>query len=356
MNILIDAYLDRNFGDDIMAETLIDYLQNNNKCFLIASNEFTYGHILTKFPKLSVVKSCDKEIIIKNKIECYIKIGGSMFKHNTIKEGVFRILEERKFRVLKNNKVKICILNCNVGPFKSKIGIRATKKILKYADLVTCRDKESYNYITNLRKVNTYIFSDIVFSRTDLRRNTEKDQILGISAYTEYLPNLQSCNLSYAISMAGIANEYLKRTENGKVKIFVFDTNICNDFPTAYEIYSQIKYSDKVELVPYMGSVDEFVSQFNKCSSMIGTRFHSIVLAILCGIPVLPVIYSNKTQNFLDDIGYNGKTLSFDQCGGKNYAEYVECLINNSAILHSIDLNKISNACEHFNVLEKVIL
>ncbi|NLK96429.1 MAG: polysaccharide pyruvyl transferase family protein [Clostridiales bacterium] len=356
MNILIDAYLDRNFGDDIMVETLIDYLQNNNNCFLIASNEFTYGHILKKFPKLKIVKSCNKEIIIKNKIECYIKIGGSMFKHNTIKEGIFRILEERKFRVLKKNRVKICILNCNVGPFKSKIGVRATRRILKSADLVTCRDKESYEYITNLRKINTYLLPDIVFSRTDLKQNIEKDRVLGISAYTEYLPKIQNCNLSYATAMAGIANEYLEKIENGKVKIFIFDTNICNDFPTAYEIYNQVKYSDKVEIVPYMGSTDTFVSEFNKCSVMIGARFHSIVLAILCGIPVLPVIYSNKTQNFLDDMNYNGKTLDFDQCSGTNYAEYAECLIYNSGIYHSIDLDEVSNSCKHFDVLEKVIL
>ena len=39
------------------------------------------------------------------------------------------------------------------------------------------------------------------------------------------------------------------------------------------------------------------------------TRFHATILGALFGIPTIPIIYSDKTQHVLDDIGWLGDTL-----------------------------------------------
>ena len=38
---------------------------------------------------------------------------------------------------------------------------------------------------------------------------------------------------------------------------------------------------------------------------IIGTRFHSIVLGVILQKEIIPISYSNKTNNFLIDIGFD---------------------------------------------------
>lgn len=56
-----------------------------------------------------------------------------------------------------------------------------------------------------------------------------------------------------------------------------------------------------VSTVCYDGDTDVIISLFAKAKYVVGTRFHSVVLGLLCGAQVLPIVYSVKTSNMLED-------------------------------------------------------
>lgn len=358
MNALIDVYLDNNLGDEIMGEILINFLQNKGiRCYLLANNDFTYSNFIDKFSDVAIIDAVSKNNMKENNIDLYIRIGGSMFPHNTAKEGVFRYHTLYKYKMMKKNGVKIYILGCNVGPFISSIGVRATKGIIKLANLVTCRDNETFEFISKIKNKDYYVFPDIVFSRKDLIRSVKRqDDLLGISVYMGYTRNLIKHNLAYSNMMVNIVNRYFENKPNGKVKLFVFNSGYNSDYPTAHRIYNSIKHKNRVEIIDFNGDVDSFMDEYNKCSVMIGTRFHSIVLSILCNIPTLPVIYSNKTRNILNDLKYKGPRIEISRCEDIDIDNVVHSICDHSVLLYNIDDKIIQDSNGHLKILSKYLL
>ena len=48
---------------------------------------------------------------------------------------------------------------------------------------------------------------------------------------------------------------------------------------------------------------------FSAAEMVIGSRFHSVILAMSFNKPVLPIVYNCKTSHYLSDIKFGGKTV-----------------------------------------------
>ena len=77
-----------------------------------------------------------------------------------------------------------------------------------------------------------------------------------------------------------------------------------------------------ISVLSYDGTnSNDILTSISESDYVIATRFHGVILALAAGRPVLPVIYSDKTQHTLNSIGFNGrcfdlrsqKTISFAQ-------------------------------------------
>ena len=64
------------------------------------------------------------------------------------------------------------------------------------------------------------------------------------------------------------------------------------------------RHSVKISL--YQGDIDKFLNEINECESIIATRFHAFVTAVMMKKNVYPIIYSPKQSNVLKDIGFDG--------------------------------------------------
>lgn len=299
MKIALWAYFDNNLGDDLMVKKLLDsfpeydfFTQYQNDVIVQTFKDNHNLSFLTKDEYKKALKSC----------KYYISIGGSIFNNiNSFKGKLIRISKLIKYIKLKLSGIEIYTLGCNVGPFSDKIAEILCGIELKLNDGITVRDKESYEFVISYnKKVEQY--DDIVFSYDiNTKKVKESNNILGVSVYRSLNPKVKNYGTYYLL--ARIIDDFLKRTK-GKCRLYCFDSENENDLSAAFHIKELSHKSEDIDVVPYIGNVEKFLSSFSECSSLISFRFHGTILGEVFGIPTLPIAYSNKLINFLTENNY----------------------------------------------------
>ncbi|AQP53089.1 hypothetical protein BW732_01835 [Vagococcus penaei] len=227
---------------------------------------------------------------------------------------------------------------------------------MKINDLITVRDDYSYKLISHLNLKSCFLIDDFVYNIAKtpyILENVEKvnsnneKYILGISAYRS--PIKGDSNIASYRVLADICDNVIEK-RGAKVKLFSFDSENENDLVSAFYIKKYAKHANEIEIVPYLNDEINFLNNFVSCDRIIGIRFHSLIISDVYGIPFYPISYSNKTNNFLTDIGYKG-----------NINNYSDLEINKQRILSDIlsdtffISNKSNNSEQHLLEFENLI-
>lgn len=282
MKILLDGYFDRNFGDDLMMRLAYNALSEHE--IYMKKSEYTpdYARGLTD--------TTDADISLT--------VTGSGFLLYGYKSALYRIKEIKQDKL----KCKKAVLSCNISPFPNKFAERVILKQLSGLDFITVRDKYSYDYIKNhLPDLKCEYYPDIAFSMPDdMISNVPCENALGIVAYKS----------NYGGLIARLCDEYIEKTGN-KVLIFALDTGKEDDFSAAVEIKNIMKH--ECEIIEY----DGILKNIRRCSKIITTRLHSLVISLLAGVDIIPIAYSDKIRHVLSDLNFNGhifdlKKLDYD--------------------------------------------
>ncbi len=334
MNILIEGYLDRNFGDDMMIRIAAYYLKKH-KFFISAKRK----EVLEPFKNNPNINIYDENIY--DKIDFILRVTGSGFFIKSKRQFV-----EHIFKAIKNkdNGIPKGVIGCNIGPFFNKIGKFLIMRELKQYSVITVREKYSESFLD--KKKITGCYPDILFAMPDsFIPETLNEGCLGISAYRLRYEN----NIDFYKKMAFIADKYIEKTGN-KVIIFAFDIEDENDLCAAYTIKSLCSNKDMVEIVAHDDNGDNIVRNFIRCEKIIGVRFHSCILAMRLGIDFVPIMYSDKTAHVLEDLNYTGKVYNMRSFKSE---DIIEELFNKKSIYISNDIREASK--QHFELVEKYI-
>jgi len=358
--ILIEYYSDNNLGDDLMVKDLASFLniELGFQCILICNDDFTIAkHLKETFSRI-VCHNLSLTELKRIDVKYYIRIGGSIFQHNTWLEGIMRYKKFLRYALMRIRGIDLIILNCNIGPFKSKSWLGSSKAIIRLSNLITCRDQYSFNYINKFKKKDVFFFPDMLFS--DSRdfflpsTKTDKKNILGISIYTAYQKDLRLRNEEYCHFIESIIMNYFQIESDPEVRLFVFDSGYRSDFPNTYKIFSKfINYNIKVfdnNLEPEI-----FLERFKECDLMIGTRFHSIILSLKYCIPVIPIIYAIKTDNLLTDLRYSGFRIYFEDLANYKDLDKIEQIFRNVIRVNNINsINRLATG--HLKELKRYLI
>lgn len=280
MAIRIDGYFDRNFGDDYMIKTVAEHFKDED--FVISPSD-GISDMLQNVPNIR---------ISNEECERVIRITGSGFMINSQKAFITEAIW-----LLKGKKEADWCIGCNIEPFKNVLCELVIKKKLKKYSFITCRDKKSYEwFLKKCKDVRVEFFPDILFSAPVKR--AEGGTALGISVMNLGFDGTYEV---YYSSLAAAADYYMDQ-KKGEVILFAFDTGCEDDTAACNYVRSLMKNKD-VKIVAHNRD-GEIVQAFDRCGKIIGTRFHSIVLALKMGIDVYPVIFREKAKNLLDDVNY----------------------------------------------------
>ena len=148
---------------------------------------------------------------------------------------------------------------------------------------------------------------------------------------------MEKYHQAYVENHQTVIQDYIK--EGYRIKLFSFceiegDLQVCNEIakiaPNQIEIYN------------YTGNIQEYLAEFGACSEIIAARFHAIIIAIKFKLPVLPIIYGDKTRNLLLDLSFENPRIEFDQLNLINR-------INTQKYIYPKIDEFIKNAGNHFN-------
>ena len=351
---LIIAYAKKNLGDDLFIYILAKRY-TNTKFYLCAKTKYNkecFNLINFKLINSLVVKEIDKISYNLNipKINCnnivsrfcdtMILIGGSMFMENVDIETCKKVLSDR-FSYLKSDYY---ILGSNFGPYITEEYYNVHKELFKSAKDVCFREEYSYNLFKDLKNIR--YASDIVFSMdiTDIKIREDKRVVISIidltsrkdlAVYKEVYENKMRRTVEYFLNIGY------------EVTLMSF-CNIEGDEKAIDSILNLVEGKDRVNVYKYDGNIQEALTVIANCKIVIAARFHAMILGLLFNKTVIPMIYSEKTLNVINDIGFKGKYIKLEELSDFDVNNFIEQDLN-----YKFDVsNQIMDSKRQFEVLD----
>lgn len=300
---LVLGYFEKNLGDDIFLKMLVERYPDEkfeiisnwnynkiipNKNLKVKSNYSFVGIFLKILNNIFREKYFYYDNLLKYKNE--ITIGGSLFIEN----------KGKKIRRKVKRNLSKYILGSNFGPFYSEDFYKIYKEEFNQYDDICFRDKFSYELFKDLKCVRKA--SDIVFSLdiSNIKITNRRRVIISVINCKK-----DSMNLDSSVYIDKII-ELIKFFENKKYEVLLMSfSQVQGDEHVIDEIKSKYN-SENIESYFYRGNINEALNILGDSEIIVGTRFHANILGMLMGKTVIPIAYSNKTVNILEDMNYKG--------------------------------------------------
>lgn len=347
----LKIYLNHNLGDDLFAKIISERYPNTK--FIATSynkqkSDFKNIKVIksyafravNKFLKIATKKKVTIEKCLAKKYQIALVIGGSLFIEG--KSDDYDELEKSK---------QYYIIGTNFGPYRTEEYIDYCNKLFKKANFVCFRDKKSYN-----------LFKD---SGENIRQ--APDIVFGLD--TSKVKNKDSKRVIFSIidCTRKIGQEYQKKYEETIIELTkYFDSkgykitymSFCkkeNDEEAIERIEEKIKkekLNGIIEKYYYDGNLEEAINVLADSQIIIGSRFHANILGLVLNKTIIPVIYSEKTRNVLDDMNFKGKIIDI-----KNLDEFNINELTADDLHYKLDVSKEKeNSKMHFSMLDNVLM
>lgn len=307
MRILLDAYFDNNFGDDLFISTILErYPAAQFFVFWNKDNPDVLKKAM-QYPNMVILPG-DCEMRETFPFDGYIMIGGDVLAdgvdYSWRIDGMRRVKEAGGFVAMLGFS-----LYENYGE-KSRASLR---EMAMLADSIVTRDHASAERFRALVPEAKVIEStDMAFTGNYGEHQPGEREILGI-APRRRLYSTDEEHEHFCKAMAAVADGWLNNHAGGTVRFLALSTGEYDDRVTAADIQRFMAGKDRTEVVAHTADVPAFVDSLRDCTAMVPTRFHALVFGLIFGIPFVPVPYEVKLTQLLDEIGYCGVRIPYGE-------------------------------------------
>ncbi|WP_077214831.1 polysaccharide pyruvyl transferase family protein [Bacillus dakarensis] len=202
---------------------------------------------------------------------------------------------------------KVIIYGVGAGPITTKPGTFLIKKMISSAESVSVRDTKSKELLESIGVTKpVHVIADPAFQlgkQVD-RQPTSSVKNIGVTAVPyfskDYWPT--SDEAIYRNYVNGMAANLDVLIEKHGVNVTFFSTKFPQDVKVTEEIFEVMKHRDHVTILKDNLHPPELVSICQKQDILIGTRLHSLILAVAAKTPVIGIGYHQKVKDFLKKI------------------------------------------------------
>lgn len=333
--VFLKVYAELNLGDDLFLKIILE--RYPEVTFIILANKELYNVFGNKYQNLVVVDRLEnitifdrlmlklskfgclkirerllskfyykQHISFWGNVDCFVALGGSMFIEDLDDVLMKNVVYYERINKSLISKPKF-FLGCNFGPYKSIKFVDRFLGIFQNSIDVSFRDKSSGDVFLGLENVR--VNPDIVFSVSECATVKEANSV----GFVLIDPRKKiSASFVYSVYLNDLCKVIIELFNRGK-KIYFF--SFCkseNDEGVISDLLSLLPYEiqKRVEIVKYTGNIDEFLLQYGRVEKMVCGRFHSIILSLIYQQDIIPISYSKKINNMLEDINYNGNIIN----------------------------------------------
>lgn len=288
-NVLISGYIGfDNFGDDAIFALLVNHLKSKGlKVSALSSNPSktakNYDVVAYKYKDFSEIFNA-----IKN-TDILISGGGSLLQNKTSAGSLIYYLGI--IFLAKLFRKKVIVFAQGIGPIKGKFFNFLTKSILKMADLVSVRDRNSQNLLSKWG-VKSKTVVDPVWS-IEMPPHNPKGAI-GIQI-RECKGKMKYSPIDFLYSIGDFYSDK-------EIKIFCLQNT--QDFVLARHFYTLLKQkypNINAKVITYTNT-EELLKEFATLERLIAMRFHACLVGLKIGVKVLPLSYDEKVTSFANEM------------------------------------------------------
>ena len=339
MKVFVNAYLENNLGDDLFMDILVNRYKNHQFYALTNSYEATCSNVHKIKNKyfIKLIRKLNLKPIIANRFDLVVTIGGSVYMETNSKH---------KFSLGKN---PYYILGTNFGPYKTKDYFNNAHEFFKNAEDVCFREKYSYDLFSDLPNVR--YASDIIFSLdvSKIKITNNKKVVFSIISCKDKIN--EKYTEEYEKAIISLTKYFI---DKGYEVCFMSFCKLEHDEEAIENILAKCdeKLKEKITTYYYRGNRKEAIEILADSQIIVGGRFHANILGMLLGKTVIPMMYSDKTKNVLDDMKYEGKTIDI-----RNLHEFDAFkLLSEKDLQYKKEVSyQIKDAQNHFSKLDKIL-
>lgn len=242
----------------------------------------------------------DIKKIRKNDI--MVHIGGSLFMETRGPNFWYR---EKKF--YKQIKIPYYIIGSNVGPIQTNEFVSILRKVFAGAKDVCFRDQASYDLFKDIPSVR--VATDIAFTLDTSECSTaEQEKQVVFSIINAYKKFDEETAERYEQEVIKLAKKSIK---DGYRVTFMSFCKFEGDEDAIKRIMGKMDNSlrQKINTYLYRGDLDEALAVLANSEIIVASRFHASILGLVFGKKILPLAYSDKTTNILNDMHFEGPVI-----------------------------------------------
>ncbi len=304
MNILLDAFYDLNYGDDLFVETATRLFPH---CKFYSFLEHYPESVIAgaeKYPNLYLLPECDV-FLRKNMFDGYLCVGGDIFP-----DGGDFTKRKKYIASVKQAGGPVIFWGFSLFDSYSPQTRQDLAEMMSQADVIAPRDKRSAQYLQALlpEKEITPV-ADLAF--LSQWTAAQKCARLGVSVRR---PNYATDEdmLRYTADLQDTINTYLAGDATREVVLFSLSVGNTSDTDVVEAILDRVEDEARVRHIVYSGDTASVKQEIAGCELVICTRLHAMISCIAMNVPFIPIVYEVKMEHILQDIGYQRQVVHFN--------------------------------------------
>jgi polysaccharide pyruvyl transferase WcaK-like protein len=226
--------------------------------------------------------------------------------------------------IAKACRCKLLFVSIGAGPIYGTLGRWLVKSTLYFADFRSYRDDSTMQYLKAIgfRADNDRVYPDLAFSLPEAvipHQDTKKScrSVIGLGVM-EYAGKYSVANPSDTIYLGyldnlvtvvkwSLAREYDVRLLLGDLA----DMHARQEFRDL--LRERLSVRDEAHIIDEpINSVEDLLSQIAATEIVVATRFHNVVLALLCNKPVISISFHHKCESLMSAMGLSDYCLDIN--------------------------------------------
>jgi polysaccharide pyruvyl transferase WcaK-like protein len=242
--------------------------------------------------------------------------------YSLFNEGPYNLLKWSL--IAKVCRCKLLFVSVGAGPIYSTLGRYFVKSALSLADFRSYRDNSTMQYLKGVgfRADNDRVYPDLAFSLPEAviphqhTKNGRRSVVgLGLMDYAGRYSVSRPSNeiyLAYLENLVRVVRWLLAHEYDVRLLIGdVVDMHVTQEFRRL--LREQLSVCDEGRVIDEpVFSVEDLLSQIAATDIVVATRFHNVLLALLCNKPVMSISFHHKCESLMSAMGLSAYCLDIN--------------------------------------------